>query len=453
MPESRVTGYIGVDVLNNATVCNEAVGLIGAGIPLDIVSVYRFDRPTYYQQSSLADLGDRVHALYPLSWMATAWALFCAPWVFGIHFWTTLAKMIASPAEGWRQRARLAGHFIPAVCLAMYWRKKRIGHIHAHWAHTATTIAMHAAGLLGIGFSFTGHANDLFVHRVALVAKLRRARFVVCISEFHRRFYLALGADPSRLQVVYCGIDTDRFQPRENLSDAIAWRRPRILGVGRLVEKKGFHHLIAACATLRDRGLNCECVIAGSGPEEVSLRQLVNRLDLADRVTITGRAVLQEDLESLLQSAAVFALPCVKDRDGDMDGLPQVLIEAMACGVPSVSTVLVGIPDLIRDGWNGLLVPAEEVLPLADALEQLIINPEWATSLGTRGMEWARLHFDRSEAIRRLREHFLWAAATPGNNPPEHLWQSAPEIDAEDSFSVLELPECSSNIQLTTAIV
>jgi len=440
MPAKPCIGYIGVDVLNNATICNEAAGLIGAGVPLDIVSVYRFDRPTYYRNDSLAGhslagLGGRVHSLYPLGLVATLWAMICAPWIFGFRFWKTLAKLMVSPVEGWRQRARIYWHFVPAVCLAIYWRKKPIGHIHAHWAHTATTIAMHAAELLGIGFSFTGHANDLFVHRVALKAKLRRARFVVCISEYHRQFYLAHGADPARLKVVYCGIDMDRFQPSDHRDIHSIPLRPLILGVGRLVEKKGFHDLLAACAELRERGLNFECVIAGSGPQEKLLRELVVGLRLEDHVTITGKAVLQEDLQQLLRSATIFALPCVKDRDGDLDGLPQVLIEAMACAVPVVSTRLVGIPDLVRDGWNGLLVPPGQTTALADALESLIRDSQWASGLGIRGMVWARLHFGRGETIHRLRQLFLWASATPGRNPPDSIWQSAPEVPGGESFA------------------
>jgi glycosyltransferase involved in cell wall biosynthesis len=425
MLNKTIVGYIGVDVLNNATVCNEAVGLIQDGVPLDVVSVYHFDRPTYYQDQTLAELFGRIHALYPLGWLATAWALVCAPWLFGARFWTTLIKMITCPTEGWRQRLRFTWHLVPAICLATHWRKKGIGHIHAHWAHTATTIAMHAAELLGVGFSFTGHANDLFVHRVALTAKVRRARFIVCISEYHRRFYLALGADPARLQVVYCGIDTARFQPAREGPEIEGPLRPRILAVGRLVEKKGFHHLIKACAALRNRGLDYDCLIAGSGPEETSLRRLVELHGLADCVTITGQPVLQEDLQPLLCSATVFALPCVKDRDGDMDGLPQVLIEAMACGVPAVSTRLVGNPDLIRDDWNGLLVSPGDTTALASALERIILSPQWASELGACATGWAR-----------LRHLFDWSVNVPGRTAPPYQWQSAPAI-VDDSLVLI----------------
>jgi hypothetical protein len=202
MSTPRRIGYIGVDVLNNATVCNESVGLLRAGAPLDVVSVHPVERPTYSKGDALQLL--RPTALYPLGWGRTAGDLCRAPWLFGGRFWRALAGAFTCPAEDWRSRLRILAHFVPGVRLALRWRGEDVGHIHAHWAHTATTIAMHAAALLGVGFSFTGHANDLFVYRVGLTGKVRRARFVVAISEYHRQFYLELGADPRRLEVVYC---------------------------------------------------------------------------------------------------------------------------------------------------------------------------------------------------------------------------------------------------------
>ena len=324
-------------------------------------------------------------------------------------------KAAFGPAEGLRERLTLLYQILPALVLAMRWRNRPIGHIHAHWAHTATSVAMHAAELLGVGFSFTGHANDLFVHKVALLAKVRRARFIVCISEYHRRLYIDLGADPARLKVVYCGIDTERFtiEPPQMPS-----ARPRIVGVGRLVEKKGFHDLIAACAILRTAGHRFECVIAGSGPERERLAAEVTRLGLDDLVRITGEPVLQEDLPGLLCSAGIFALPCVRDRDGDMDGLPQVLIEALLCGIPAVSTELVGIPDIILNGRTGLLVKPGDVEDLADAIGLLLTSPDLAARLGRQGREWALEHFGLDEAVSRLERLFHTAVSEPASAPP-----------------------------------
>ncbi len=429
-PPPRI-GYIGVDVLNNATVCNEATGLLAAGVPLEVCSVYRHASATFYQDASLEALRASIQDLSPLRPAEVLGAILGAPFRFGWRFPWAAWRAVVLPAEGLKQRLTLLYQFLPALVLATRWRRRGIGHIHAHWAHTATAVAMHAAALLGVGFSFTGHANDLFVHRVGLLAKVRRARFVVCISEFHRQFYLEMGADPARLPVVYCGIDTARFGPESGAPAA----GPVIVAVGRLVEKKGFHHLIEACALLRDRGVDFRCVIAGSGPDLDRLRAQVERAGLADRVELPGQTVLQEGLPGLLRSARLTALPCVRDRDGDMDGLPQVLIEAMACGVPAVSTVLVGIPDLVRDGDNGLLVAPGDVPALADALQDLLGDPERSVALGRRAEVWAKAHFGRDETVRRLARLFREAAATPGQAPLEYRPTSALAIPTTTEYA------------------
>ena len=422
-------GYIGVDVLNNATICNEASGLLRAGVPLEIVSVYRHDRPTYYRDDNLDELRRSVTHIFPASRQEVLKAVVASPFVFGRRFGSMLGKAVFGPAEGFRQRLTLIYQILPALVLAMRWRRLPIGHIHAHWAHTATSVAMHAAELLGIGFSFTGHANDLFVHRVALLAKVQRARFIVCISEYHKQLYIGLGASPDRLKVVYCGIDTDRFvvPPRKETP-----ARPRIVGVGRLVEKKGFHDLISACAILSRKGIEFECLIAGSGPERADLEAKVTALNLEGIVKITGETVLQESLPDLLGSSSIFALPCVRDRHGDMDGLPQVLIEALLCGVTAVSTKLVGIPDIIRDGRTGILVTPGAVDELADALSTLLADPELSATLGAQGRDWALEQFSLQEAVSRLSRLFKVAASEPGSAPPAIDLQSS-IVDANRS--------------------
>ena len=422
-------GYLGVDVLNNATICNEADGLTAAGVDLDIVSVYRVERPTYYQTDSLGEWSGRVHALYPLRILPTIRDLAVAPFLFGRRFWATLAKSFTMPAEGVRERVKILAHILPGIALALYWRRRKIVHIHAHWAHTATTIAMHAAEMLGIRFSFTGHANDLFVHRVGLAGKLQRARFVVSISEFHKRFYLDLGAVAEKLCVVYCGIDTEHYRIRVDGDELVG--PPQILAVGRLIEKKGFPDLVAACALLRDRGLSFTCEIAGSGPEESDLRDRVARADLENVVTLPGLAVGQEELPGMLRGSRVLALPCVRDREGDMDGLPQVLIEAMACGVPVVSTRLVGIPDLVRSGVHGQLVEPGDVTGLADSLETLLRDPDLAAAQGAEASRWARAHFSREETVRRLKTLLTWAGQGAVGPIPASCSSPAPGSERE----------------------
>jgi glycosyltransferase involved in cell wall biosynthesis len=161
-----------------------------------------------------------------------------------------------------------------------------------------------------------------------------------------------------------------------------------------------------------------DCLIAGSGPLVVDLRDQVDRLALGHRVTVTGETVLQESLPELLRSARVFALPCVRDRDGDMDGLPQVLIEAMMVARPCVATQLVGIPDLVIDGQTGLLVRPHDPRGLADSIEALLNDPAMSDRLGREGERWARAHFSLGKTVARLQALFKDALGEPGTSPP-----------------------------------
>jgi glycosyltransferase involved in cell wall biosynthesis len=262
---------------------------------------------------------------------------------------------------------------------------------------------MYGAWLLGVPFSFTGHAVDLFRDRAALADKIQRAEFIVCISQFHRAFYQSHGARDEQLHLVYCGIDANvfRFQraPRPG-------QRPRILSVGRLIEKKGFHDLIDACRTLADRHVDFECVIAGSGPIEAELRRRITEGGLAERVHVTGTPILQDELPEFLARADIYAQPCVWSKDGDVDGTPRTLMEAMACGLPAVATRLAGIPDIIEHERSGLLVEPGNVVQLADALERLVTDPGLADRLARGGREQILEKFQIDECLERLANLF-----------------------------------------------
>ena len=440
---SGTVGYVGVDILNNATICNETTALLERGVPLDLVSVYKIDKPTFYQNETLKQLDGRIFHLYPLRPASVVFDLLCALFIFRTRFIRTVWLAATGKVEGPKERYKTLAHIIPALKLAFYWRKRNVSHVHCQWAHTATTIGMHAAELLDIGFSFMGHANDLFVHRVALEDKIRRARHILCISEYHRRFYLDLGADPERLHIVYCGISLDRFKDSKPFDPNLR----KIVSVGRLVEKKGFDVLIRACGLLRDRNQEFECVIAGSGPEQAKLQAIIDELKLGDRVSITGEAILQEDIPEFLRSARLFALPCVKDSDGDMDGLPQVLIESMACRVPCVSTFLVGIPDLVCHAENGILVETQNVEAAADAIEQLLEDDALTERMGLEGETWAKSHFSRDELANRLDEILCWSAQNPGRTKPTELFPAIPGAQSK-----YETPAYSTGGKITPAI-
>lgn len=424
--KQQSVGYIGVDILNNATICNELTALTDHDVALDLVSVYQIAKPTFYRDDSVSQFAGEIFSLYPLSPPRLIFQLLLAPFFFGWRFPVAIWKALTGPVEGWSERFKVMAHLLPAVALACHWRRRGISHVHCQWAHTATTIGMHAAEMLGVGFSFMGHANDLFVHRVALEDKVRRARFILCISEFHRRFYMDLGADPQRLHVVYCGVSLGRFRGRQTFLS----HNRRIVSIGRLVEKKGFDVLIRACAELRDRGEPFDCVIAGSGPEYGKLQALIEQLQLQDQVSVTGEAMLQEEMPDFLRCARFFVLPCVRDQTGDMDGLPQVLIESMACRIPAISTFLVGIPDLVRHNENGILVETRNVKATADAMLELLNDDQRTESLGKAAEVWARTHFGRDELARRLVQVFDWASQNPGHSVLPEPLAAAPGSEA-----------------------
>ena len=300
-------------------------------------------------------------------------------------------------------------HVHQAMTLAQTIREQRIEHVHAHFGSSPATVARLAARFAGVSYSFTAHAKDLYHASVDRGAFLRRhvdCDALVTISEFNRRHLLEdCGLAVDRVELVYNGLDLDRF----------AWapaarERPRILGVGRLVEKKGFGDLLEACARLASDGLDFDCRILGGGPLEAELRARIERLGLGDRVELLG-PLPQEETRRLLSEATVFAAPCVVASDGDRDGVPTTILEAMALGVPVVSTDVTGIPEVVRDGRTGVLVPQADPKRLADALRQLIEQPAHGRALARAARRLIEERFDVRKSTARLREVFALARA------------------------------------------
>lgn len=245
-------------------------------------------------------------------------------------------------------------------------RELRPEHLHAHWATYPSTAAMFAAERLGLGFSFTSHAHDIYVEDHLIGPKLERAAFGVTISEYNREA-LASRYGPAavaRLRVIHCGVPTAEY------AFAPEGREPGlVLAVGRLDPIKGFAHLVDACAELQRRGLRFRCVIVGEGPLRESLEAQIARLGLAGVVELPG-AQQQERVRELLHKASVFVLPSVVTPSGDRDGIPVALMEAMACGLPVVSTRVSGIPELVEDERGGLLAPPGDAAALARCIER-----------------------------------------------------------------------------------
>jgi len=389
--------------VGNAWVANELRVLAREGVPFELHSLHP-SGATFFESSDVADLERATTTLYPLRPIAIAVSVLIAPVAFGRQFFEALWNALTGPRESLWVRLKCLGHLLVACHWARTLRQRPVTAIHSQWIHSGGTVAMYGAWLLGVPFSFTGHAADLFRERAALSDKIERADFIVCISHFHRRFFLAEGARAEQLVIAYCGVDVGHFRPKPPIGS-----RPlgpaRLLSSGRLVEKKGFEQLIRACALLRQRDVDFECVIAGSGPLEGRLRARIAELGLDDRVTLTGQPLSQEAIPEFMNGGDVYCLPCVWAKDGDVDGLPQMLMEAMACGLPTVSTRLVGIPDLLGDG-AGVLVEPEDAEEIAAAIESLLADSALSAAFARAGRERVEARFDLRHCLEPLIERF-----------------------------------------------
>jgi glycosyltransferase involved in cell wall biosynthesis len=281
-------------------------------------------------------------------------------------------------------------------------RGEKIRHVHAHFGGIAARTAWWLR-LFGISYSFTGHANDIFCETKFPISNadlVRDARFVVTETDYARHWMenhypWATG----KIVRIYNGLDRN-FPPRAEPAEI-----PRILSVGRLVEKKGFGDLIEACRLLRERGHRFECAIVGDGPLREQLQVQIDRASLDGSLLLIG-AQSQHEVRVLLSEADVFVLASAPESDGGSDNLPTVVMEAMMCGTPIVSTRLAGIPEMIHHGENGLLVAPRNPSALAKAMEQLIRDRTLAARYGTRAHGAAISKFTIDATTRALK-HLL----------------------------------------------
>jgi glycosyltransferase involved in cell wall biosynthesis len=282
--------------------------------------------------------------------------------------------------------------------------------IHAHWATYPSTVAWALGRMLGKPFGFTCHANDIFVNDQLLREKIESAEVAVTISNYNVN-WLTEHSTPHarhRLHVVHCGVDLAAIPFRPS---SISEREPGlILAVGRLDATKGFEVLLDALALVARKGRRVRCRIVGDGPFKAEIEAAIARNGLAHVVELSG-ARAQADVLAALYASSIFVLPSVVTTTGDRDGIPVSLMEAMAAGTPSVSTLVSGIPELIEDGKEGFLVPERDASALAHALERLLDDP----GLGERMAMAARLkverEFDAATEARKLLNLFADASA------------------------------------------
>ncbi len=318
-----------------------------------------------------------------------------------------------------------------AAAFVRWARKQGIEHVHVHFGTDEANVAMFAHMLGGPTYSMTLHAFDIFrdnVDRSLLARKINHSQFTVTVCESNRKFLTECvpGVDARKVRVIYNGIDLKEFSPADDR------REPNsIFSVGRLIEKKGFGHLIRAVAVLRDLDLPVICRIAGEGRDYQKLAKQIRQHNLEKQVMLLG-SVRQNEVRDWMKRSACFALPCIQAKDGNIDALPTVLLESLACGCPSVSTRLSGVPEIIEDGVSGLLVEPCDDAALADAIRRIHSDSRLAKSLAEGGRARAVDRFNGMENVARLRDLF---AGVLGCKPASATVGSSTEVGPEPTVS------------------
>ena len=310
------------------------------------------------------------------------------------------------PARGKRLK-----EFIQAGFLTRALERRGITHLHAHFANVPTTIAELVRRLSSISYSFTAHAKDIYLSpKAELTRKMRDAEFVLTCTGYNREYLEAINIHSTPIHLAYHGVDLERFlnlNQRRHTEDTL-----HIVSVGRFCEKKGFNYLIEACRHLKARGLAFRCSIVGWGPLRDSMAAQIAELSLQAEVQLCHE-MTQNQLIDFYQTGDIFVLPCILTDDGDRDGIPNVLLEAMAMQLPAVSTEVSGIPELIEHMESGLLVAEKDAAALADALQLLLERPDLRTQFGQRGRAKVMDQFELKRSASRVQSFLSTVRATP----------------------------------------
>ncbi len=353
----------------------------------DRATVPNTTRSTRWRRSSATCRGGRAFATRDVRW---------------VH-----ARLAARRPLTWLRcahRARLGEwrRFVQAGLVADRIRREGFDHVHAHFASAASEVARDAAALAGKTYSVTAHARDIFTdqHAPLLTGRVREAAAVVTVSEHNRR----------HLETTLPGTTV------VHIPNAIAASEPRlpradgpVLCVARLVDKKGIDTIIRALAYLTASHPELQAEVVGDGEQRRELEELAVSLGVSGRVTFLG-ALDSTGVDAAYDRCSMMVLPCRVTADGDRDGLPTVIVEAMARSIPVISTDIVGIPEVVEHGVTGLVVPPDDHQALATAMLSLWTDPERSAALGAAGRAVAVREFDPERSAQLLSRVFAVAS-------------------------------------------
>lgn len=390
-----------IPALSATFVYEEMFGLQDLGFSILSISVHKPLHPAKGQEQ----LNSRTTYLYDQPYLQVALS-----GVFKLHFLgigafkafgllvSDLVRCGVHRFDTWK----LAFQFLAAVKLARLLKANKCSHLHVHFADVPAQIAMYASVMSGVPFTIMAHANDIFEHGLLLRQKAERAVKMVTISEFNRAFLESIGVPKDKLAIVRCGVSFQFLPPGRKFQRQ---ERYRLGTLGRLVEKKGIDVLIRAIAELRRRSYRIELSIAGDGPLREELKTLANTLHVAQFVKFEG-ALAHGDVTTWMRGLDAFVLACKKDKNGDMDGIPVVLMEAMSQSVPVISTRISGIPELIIHDRTGLLANPDDYHDLSIQIDRLMELPDLRERFVREAAEHVEKEFGQNVNLRRLLNYF-----------------------------------------------
>jgi len=384
------------------------------GVNLQVLAIRRPPAEIPLSKDQL-DLQQGVTYLLPIAW---------APLILGhlyfiarhpLRLFGALAYLLTRPHLGAKARILTALHFAEGVYAAYLLRERQFDELHAHFVDRAATVALVAGRLLAKPYSLSIHAGaDIYVQPVLVREKVIEARHVATCTRYNKAHVERIAGHDLGHKISYInhGLDLVKYQPAQPRAG-----RPLILSVGQLAPRKGFAQLILACRRLKERGYDFACEIVGDGPQRAELERLIADQGLAEIVTLCG-ALAHEAVIEKYRQATLFALACLKTADGDRDGFPNVLAEAMAMQLPVISTDISAIPELLEDQVNGLMVASEDVAALADGLARLLDAPALREQLASAGRRTVLQRFDVERNVQRFAatlwpEHFQEYAVPP----------------------------------------
>jgi glycosyltransferase involved in cell wall biosynthesis len=396
----QIAYFIGCYPFINVTFIEREIQALEAqGVSLKILAMIRPEPGQVLEEARWRM--DHTFYVRPIRWGMLVRALLRFSLTRPRASWETLAWLLTRPHPSLKARLKTVLHFAQGMYLAEYLYGQDITHLHAHFADRATVAALVVSRLLDIPFSFTAHAKDIYAEDVFLRDKIAQAIFVTTCTRANLAYLRELSSSPEKLHGIYHGLPLEEFKGLPLTPQS----PPLILAIGKLIEKKGFPHLLEACALLREWGYDFACTIIGEGPDRKALETQRATLDLDQLVSLPGNCPFAEVLATM-QRATVFTLPCVIAHNKDRDGIPNVVLEAMAVGVPVVSTNISAIPEVVHPEKTGLLVPQHDSTGLAKALVHLLDDDALRERLADTARLFVVENFDDARNAAKIRELF-----------------------------------------------